>query len=119
MESRQARRIEEEVVSDIDQYIVWIDKDTRLIEFAEYTVRKQFKFVKAAIHFAEYRDVQGVMVPFRMTITSEPKVATSIIGTDKYLHEMRLENVVFDTIASTALYPHIEVGYISDADIAR
>jgi hypothetical protein len=36
-----------------DQYILWINRETQLIELAQYTVRDQFKFIKATILYED------------------------------------------------------------------
>ena len=81
-----------------DQYILWINPDTRLIDYAQYTVRDQANWAAGTNHFSDYREVEGIMIPYKQTITSEPG------GTD-VLHEMVVEQVRFDTISPEVLLP--------------
>ena len=52
-----------------DQYIAWINKETGLMNFVQYTIREiylrppGYKMVGGGIEFADFRNIDGVMIP--------------------------------------------------------
>ena len=90
-----------------DQYVLWINRDTRLIDYAQYTVRDQANWISSTNHFSEYREVEGIMIPHRQTIISEP-------GGDDVLHEIVVEQVRFDTILPEELLPDAGLTEVGD-----
>lgn len=46
-----------------DQYVLWINKDTKLLELAQYTVREGGKFASAWAIYEDYQAIDGVMMP--------------------------------------------------------
>ena len=59
---------------------------------------QQFSLQTRPNHFSEYQEVEGIMIPHRQTIISEP-------GGDDVLHEIVVEQVRFDTILPEELLP--------------
>lgn len=55
---------------DIDQYVAWIDPKTQQLAMLEFTVRDLFGFITAAAVYEGWHEVQGVMVPKRITIVA-------------------------------------------------
>ncbi|GAB5517925.1 MAG: hypothetical protein RhofKO_01760 [Rhodothermales bacterium] len=84
---------------DVDQYIVWIDPQTKLVRAVEFTIRDQFKFVKSSSLYSDYREVDGVMVPFHQLISSRPKAKRF------YFHQIVVESAQFDTVPIEAVHP--------------
>jgi len=50
----------------IDQYILWIRRPDTILEYAQYTVRELSPLITSCMHYDEQRDVDGILVPFRM-----------------------------------------------------
>ncbi len=75
---------------DIDQYVAWIDVQTKLLGWLEYTVRDYGDSFKGTMRYRDYRDVGGLKIPFRLTVVPE-------LGNDDEmgLHEYRYESVTF------------------------
>lgn len=48
-----------------DQYVLYINKDTYRLDFAEYTVREQFNFLNSTVTYEGYRDIDGILFPSR------------------------------------------------------
>lgn len=72
-----------------DQYLLWINKTSGLAEYCEYTIRDiafPGSLLTASIAFSDYRDVQGVKIPFQQHVLSgSPKLSVK-----KYLHRFHL-----------------------------
>ncbi len=98
-----------------DQYLVFINKSTRLIDRIQFTVRDQFKFATSAIHFQNIRDVEGVKLPYTVTITGKNTMPEP--SKKNYYHEMRIEDYAFDTFERAELLLKPELQYIGDAKV--
>lgn len=93
-----------------DQYLLWINEATGLIDIAQYTIREQAKIFQGAFYYEDYRAVEGVQVAHTITIhdgiVDDPD--------DGYLHQVRVEKTSFDTVATTTLHPDSTLGRIAD-----
>jgi hypothetical protein len=76
--------------SEHDQYVLWIDRETRQVGQVQYTVRDIAGFVAGTNRFQDLRQVQGLAVPFLQTITDKP-------GSDNVLHRLEFESIQFET----------------------
>lgn len=71
----------------IDQYVIWIARDTGRVELAEFTARDVYGWVTGVVVYEGYHEVDGVIVPKTITIYE---------GLDAdVLHRMALESVTF------------------------
>lgn len=52
---------------DIDQYILWIDKETKLLRYMHYTVRDKMAFAQGTRSYDSYVKKDNVLFPERMT----------------------------------------------------
>lgn len=66
-----------------DQYLVFIDRATGRIGKVQYTVREIARFVVGTCHLGDQREVDGVWIPHRMSVTSEPTDSP-----EDYMHRM-------------------------------
>lgn len=73
---------------DIDQYVAWIRKSDGILEFVEYTVRDVAPFMTGCIHYEDLREVDGILLPFRMTLGDCP-------GKPGMLHRQTLQTARF------------------------
>ena len=100
-----------------DQYLLWIDAGSGLIEMVRYTVRDSLSMFSGAsrtmmktlaigtIHYDDYRRVGGVLVPFVQTVTlAEPALTQYPVG-DDYLHRLVVEDARFDSVSREVLVP--------------
>lgn len=86
--------------NDADQYRVWIDRGTGRVDLVDFTVRDKGGFLTGRAIFADYRRVDGVLVPFDVTITDVGKTTD-----DPFLHRVQLKQVRFDAFAPAELAP--------------
>jgi hypothetical protein len=112
--------------SDLDQYVLWIDRQTGLLAKARYTVRdavprmpplqqKWFRpLVAGTIHFEDYREIEGVQVPFVQTVTLPPPELTRYPLSDHFFHRLTLEQAAFDTVSRETLLPDPSLGEPGD-----
>lgn len=89
--------------SEYDQYVIWINKETSLIEKMSYTVRDMFSFMEATIHFSDFKNTQGVMVPFKHTTTMDRPEDVDYDMTEEYLHQITFTDFRFDTFDEAEL----------------
>lgn len=101
-----------------DQYRVWINRDTGLIDFAEFTVRDTplkapgSKAFYGSIHFDDYRDINGVHIPFEQFI-----FINGLKKDRKYLHKLTVTDFQFDAVSLAALRPNGQLDLVGDAKI--
>lgn len=94
-----------------DQYILWINKETFLIDIVHYTVREAFNAAQGTIYFSDYREVQGVWLPFVQTVKAEsPKEGEtafplSLFIGKRFFHEIRILDAGFDVFRKEILIP--------------
>ncbi|MEM7657139.1 MAG: hypothetical protein AAF399_13480 [Bacteroidota bacterium] len=74
---------------EFDQYLVWVDQESHLIQKVEYTVREAGGFLTGFIMLEEMKDFDGILLPTRMPVGS------SLLKEGKWLHEMRIKGLVF------------------------
>ncbi|MGF1465452.1 MAG: hypothetical protein ACFCGT_04895 [Sandaracinaceae bacterium] len=73
-----------------DQYLVFIDRETGRIGKVQYTVREMGRFVTGTNHLDDQREIGGVWIPHRQSVTPEPTDSP-----DDYLHRMTVEDFVW------------------------
>ena len=52
-----------------DQYILYLDKETRLVEWLHFTIRDKLKAIHSTAQFTDFRTIGGVVAPFNQYIT--------------------------------------------------
>lgn len=82
---------------DIDQYVLWIDSKTHLLNFVQYTVRDQGGFVNATLEYADYHTADGLKVPATMNV----RLKDDMEG--KIMHTMKLSNIQIDAVSKEAV----------------
>ncbi|MEO1434575.1 MAG: DUF6503 family protein, partial [Bacteroidota bacterium] len=53
---------------EFDQYMLYIDQKTRMIEWLNFTVRFKFNFIKLASQFDDFKEINGIMAPFSQSV---------------------------------------------------
>lgn len=85
---------------EIDQYLLWINVKTKQIELVEYTVRDANKWIRSHIVYQDYRNVKGLLIPHKMTVSVGPPQA------DKApMHIMILSDFQMDPFPRSELLP--------------
>lgn len=88
-----------------DQYIVWINQKTGLLDFAEYTLRESYlkppgyKKIGGGVEFTDFREIDGILVPYQQIIYAfklreNPK---------KHLHKLYISDFQFDNFEESTL----------------
>lgn len=103
-----------EKTKEYDQYILWIGKESGLIEASSFTVRDSAQpapgFVYGCIRFDDFREVQGVLIPFTQTAQLfDPKGTT-----EDYMHQLTIESFEWDAFPVSDIRPFANVKAIGD-----
>lgn len=98
---------------DYDQYRIWVNKETKLIDFANYTIRENYlpgaKMFYGSIRYGDMRTIDGVKISFQQEVyLNKPKA----VG--KYLHKLTLTDFKFDAFSKSDLYPDANIKPIGD-----
>ncbi len=111
---------------DLDHYVLWIDRETGLLSKVRYTVREAvprmsplmqklaLPLVAGTMHYEDYRDIDGIQVPFLQTVTLQPPELTRYPLSENYFHRLDLEEVRFDTVPRESLLPDPALGEPGD-----
>lgn len=57
-----------------DQYVVWINKETGLMDFAQYTIRESYlkppgyKMIGGGVEYTDFKEIDGVMIPHEQLV---------------------------------------------------
>jgi hypothetical protein len=81
---------------DLDQYVIWIDAESKRIIKIEYTVRDKFRFVSAEAYFQDYKDYGGILLPSTMPVKSN-------LLKEGYLNKMRIKDFIPNKVPSSSL----------------
>lgn len=102
---------------DHDQYLLYINQRTNMLEYATYTIRDNYLKMPGSgmfygtMGFNDYRDVQGYKVPFEQNVfLFGPKE-----NNENYLHRLTLSSFSFDNFDRSVLYPDPDIKAIGDA----
>ncbi len=90
-----------------DQYLLYINKETRLLDLALYTLRENYlkapggQLLYGSIEFKNYKSVEGILAPFHQTIyLNAPNANKTNIA-----HEFTLDSFKFDSFERSELLP--------------
>lgn len=72
----------------IDQYLIWISKESNRIEILQYTIRDMYGFIKGVTFMEDYKVFNGIQFPTNMRVKSR-------LNQKKLMHNMRIESVSF------------------------
>lgn len=98
-----------------DQYLLWINPATGLIDVVRYTLRDAVTmsspimrpvmkvFAAGTIHYRAYRRQDDVMVPFEQTVALPPPESTHLPLEENYFHRLVLESARFDSFDPESL----------------
>lgn len=84
---------------DIDQYLIWLDQQTKRIVKLEYTIREKFNFLKGAAYFHDYKNYDGILLPSSMPVESN-------LLEEGFLHVMRILDFSKNTFPERELRPN-------------
>ncbi len=102
---------------DNDQYILWINKETNMLDYAIYTVRENYLKIPGSrafygsIRFDDYRKVNGLMVPHVQTVfLNAPKK-----NIKRHVHRLTVSDFQFDAFDQELLKPFADVTSTGDS----
>jgi len=99
---------------DYDQYILWIGKDSKLIEATTFTTRDNPKpaplFLYGSLKFDDYRIVDGIMIPFKQTA----QIMNPKTDENDYIHQLTIETFEWDKMEADELRPLKGLNKIGD-----
>lgn len=109
----------EKANKEVDQYILYFNKTTSMLEHTSYTIRDTYlpgsSSFYGSIHFYDYKDIDGFMVPFTQTIVlNGPKK-----NDEKFLHQLKLESFSFNGFNKADLYPNKSIKAIGDSKLSN
>lgn len=102
------------VNSEVDQYIVWINRESGLIDRIEYTVREFGGAAAGATVFRDYRSVDGVQIPHLLSIRL---VVPG--GGEVEAHRVTVEEARWDRVAENLLSPDASLPSEADSKLRR
>lgn len=70
-----------------DQFIAYINRSTMRLEVLFYTIRDLGASFHGAAHFYNYRNVEGILLPYKTIIHFSP-------FDDKIVHQFQIENLI-------------------------
>ena len=82
----------------IDQYIIWLDAETKRIVKLEYTVRDMYKFISGATYFKDYKEYDGILLPTKLPVESN-------LVKKGLLHTMSISDFKSNHVSVDSLYP--------------
>ncbi len=97
-----------------DQYLLYINRQSGLLEIASYTIRHNYLPAPGnfygSIRFGDFREIDGVQIPFRQTVfLNAPKEKEK-----KYLHQLTIRSFAFDAFDKNILYPDPKLEFVGD-----
>lgn len=92
---------------DVDQYLIYIDQDSKLITKIDYTIREVYTWLTGTVYFKEMQEVGGIQFPFYMPVESS-------LVKKGLLHEMRIKKVAFNTVSKDELLPNKALEFMGD-----
>lgn len=101
-----------EATKDYDHYVLWISKETGLIDAVQFTTREAPapKFLSSTIQFEDYKNIDGIFIPFKQSVQlGEPKDKTS-----KYIHQITIKTFEWDKFPISDIRPFSEIKAVGD-----
>ena len=82
-----------------DQYVVWINKETGLMDFTEYTIRETYlkppgyKSISGAVEYADFKEIDGILIPHTQLVYAMKLNENQ----NKNLHKLIISDFKFDS----------------------
>jgi len=87
---------------EIDQYLLWIDKETKMLVKVEYTIRDAYKFVSGSTLYQNYKDFNGLKLAMDMPVMS------NLVKKD-FLHRMRILEFEANKVPQAFIQPKKDI----------
>lgn len=82
-----------------DQFLLWINKKTGLLDYSEYSVREPhvkppgYKMIGGNIEYTDYREIDGVWIPHDQIVYPIKKKTDQ----NKFIHRLKISDFQFDS----------------------
>jgi len=82
---------------EADQYIAWINKETGLMDFTQYTIRENYlkvpggKSLCGGVEFSDFKNIEGVLIAHEQTVYT-----AKLKKKKKNLHQLIISDFKFD-----------------------
>ncbi len=83
-----ATKGEKQHLAEFDQFLIYVNGETKQVAFVEFTLRELMKSYKGVVHYRDYRTVQGARMPHWVGI------AGTIVAPD-YDHYLEIDQFIF------------------------
>lgn len=99
---------------DYDQYVLFIDEKSGLVEGVTHTIRDSYLPGAQPLHsstrFDDYREIGGVMIPFSTTV----QLFDLKDDINKYLHKFTLDSFSWDAVSVESIRPSKSIRAVGD-----
>jgi len=99
---------EEAAHPEHDQYVLYINPTTKLVDYSVYTIRDNTSpFTRhkyGSIAFQDYQDVNGFLVPMKLPVLIDDGVVSKS-SLDRYFHQLIIHEFSFGGFEEQELYP--------------
>lgn len=103
-----------EVTSAYDHYLLWIGKESGLIEATTFTTRDNPKpapvFLYGSLRFDDYRNIDGILIPFKQTA----QIMNPKDDIEDYIHQLTISKFAWDNFDASELRPFKELQLFGD-----
>ena len=100
-----------------DQYVLYINQETKLIDYASYTLRDNYvpspKGLYGSIQFKAMTDVQGVKIPFEQIVYAKAPKRNE----KKYLHRLEVQSFLFDAFNDNEIFHDSQLKPMGDKKV--
>ena len=104
-----------------DQYLLYLDPTTGLLEYAVYTLRESYlkmpgyKAFYGSIHFSDFRSIDNILIPFQQTIfLNSPRE-----NENNFVHQLLVSDFTWDDFPACELTPDPTLTKLGDEKISR
>lgn len=106
---------------EVDQYVLYLNKETKMLDYVTFTVRDNYLKMPGAsmfygsMQFSDYREIDGFKFPFLQTVyLNKPKK-----NEKKFMHQLKVESFEFDSFEESDLYPDKSLKKLGDEKISK
>ncbi|WP_298541883.1 hypothetical protein [uncultured Aquimarina sp.] len=94
-----------EPTKEHDQYLVYINKDTKLIEIVSYSAHEGYLPGKhslfGSIRYSDFKNIEGILIPMK-----HESIFGNIKKEKKPIHTLQINSFEFDKVNQKILYPN-------------
>lgn len=100
-----------------DQYLVYVNAQTGILEYAAYTLRQNYLpgsgMLHGSIAFQDFREIEGIMVPHRQLVY----IGGPRRNEKAYVHRFEVQDFQWDAFDPEVLRPDPEILPVGDAKV--